>query len=361
MSESKHPQAKYQLCCDEIMQYIQRNHLAEGDRLPTEPQLTQMLGVSRITVRRAVSELEAAGILKKVQGSGTFLAAPPSRQLSQASIPLVIPGDSTDNALLSLIQGAGDCLAQFGCRTANYFANYGGGDERRILSQLAAEGTKCVLIFPSDDRVNRHLFPTLEQQGMDFVYMGRKPTYASGSFVGPDDVSGGYQAANHLIRRGYSRIVFLSSSPASVAHSIPHRLLGYRQALEEHGISFDERYVRCIEEGENFADVLSQLMSLEPKPDAFFCVNDVTAVELMYRLEPYQVPGQPRLAVIGFDNSSILRSLPFALSTIEQSFYTMGYEAARTAVQILTDKPPFAVHKVLPVKLIDRETTPPKG
>lgn len=359
MEQTPH-QAKYRLCCDEILQYIKRNSLSPGDRLPTEPQLTEMLGVSRITVRRAVSELEARGLLKKVQGSGTFLTAPASRSLPLSSIPLIIPGDRTDSALLSLIQGAGECLAQFDCRVVSYFAHYGGEDEKKILTQLYAEGARCVMVFPADDRVNRHLFPQLERQGMEIVYLGRKPTYASGSFVGPDDVSGGYQAVSHLISRGYSRIAFLSASPAATAHSISGRLLGYRQALEENGLPFDQSYVRCVEDGESFADVLAQLMALQPRPDAFFCVNDITAVELMYRLEPYQLPGRPRTAVIGFDNSSILKSLPFSLSTIEQSFYSMGYEAAGIAAGILTDKPSCAIHKILPVKLIIGQTTPQK-
>lgn len=361
MSELKQNQAKYQQCLEKIRRYIQVNHLVEGDRLPTEPQMMEALGVSRITVRRAVSELEAQGVVKKIQGSGTFLSAPPTLHLSQPAIPLVIPGDSSDSALLSLIQGAGDCLAKYGCRTTNYFANYGGEDEARILRQLAAAGEKCVLVFPADDRVNRHLFPELERQGMKFVYMGRRPTWSSGSFVGSDDVSGGYQATCHLIGQGYSRIAFLSSAPAATARSIPGRMLGYRQALEEHGLAYDEAYIRCVEDEENFADVLAEMMSLNPRPDAFFCVNDMTAVELLYRLEPYQIPGRPKIAVVGFDNSSILKSLPFALTTVEQSFYRTGYEAAETAVQILTHNPAFAVHKILPVKLIVRETTPRKA
>lgn len=361
MAELKKSQAKYQQCLEKIKRYINVNHLVEGDRLPTEPQMMEALGVSRITVRRAISELEAQGVVKRIQGSGTFLSAPPTLHLSQPAIPMVLPGDNSDNGLLSLIQGAGDCLAKYSCRTTNYFANYGGEDEERILRQLAAAGEKCVMVFPCDDRVNRHLFPELERQGMKFIYLGRRPTWSSGSFVGSDDVSGGYQAVCHLVEQGYSRIAFLSGAPASTAHSIPGRLLGYQQALEAHGLPYNEAYVRCVEDHENFADVLADMMALEPRPDAFFCVNDITAVELMYRLEPYQIPGQPRTAVVGFDNSSILKSLPFALTTVEQSFYQTGYEAAETAVQILTHDPAFAVHKILPVKLIVRDTTPRKG
>ena len=46
-----------------------------GDRLPTEPQLSEFFGVSRGTVREALKILLSAGILETVQGSGTFVKA----------------------------------------------------------------------------------------------------------------------------------------------------------------------------------------------------------------------------------------------------------------------------------------------
>lgn len=47
---------------------------AEGERLPTEPELCERFGVSRITVRRAVADLEGLGIVQRQQGRGTFVA-----------------------------------------------------------------------------------------------------------------------------------------------------------------------------------------------------------------------------------------------------------------------------------------------
>lgn len=47
-----------------------------GDKLPTESELCDEYSVSRITIRRAIEELERDGLLKKVQGRGTFVTAP---------------------------------------------------------------------------------------------------------------------------------------------------------------------------------------------------------------------------------------------------------------------------------------------
>jgi GntR family transcriptional regulator len=49
-----------------------------GEQLPPEPALCEQFGVSRITLRRAVSDLEEEGLLERVQGRGTYVRLPPA-------------------------------------------------------------------------------------------------------------------------------------------------------------------------------------------------------------------------------------------------------------------------------------------
>ncbi|MGY4706149.1 extracellular solute-binding protein [Candidatus Bipolaricaulota sp. J31] len=57
-----------------IRTWIESNRLQPGDKIPTERELSQLLGVSRLTVRQAIAELVEEGILYRVQGSGTYVA-----------------------------------------------------------------------------------------------------------------------------------------------------------------------------------------------------------------------------------------------------------------------------------------------
>jgi GntR family transcriptional regulator len=60
----------------ELSERISADQLAVGTRLPSEPQLAAELGVSRATVRDALRALEQEGLVRRVQGSGTFVAHP---------------------------------------------------------------------------------------------------------------------------------------------------------------------------------------------------------------------------------------------------------------------------------------------
>ena len=58
-----------------ILARIADGALAEGAQVPSENELTRALGVSRMTAHRALRELTSEGVLRRVQGAGSFVAA----------------------------------------------------------------------------------------------------------------------------------------------------------------------------------------------------------------------------------------------------------------------------------------------
>lgn len=70
------PVPKYFYVKEVMLERIVNGVWAQGGLIPSEPELCQEFGVSRITVRRAISELVHEGRLRTVQGKGTFVSAP---------------------------------------------------------------------------------------------------------------------------------------------------------------------------------------------------------------------------------------------------------------------------------------------
>jgi DNA-binding FadR family transcriptional regulator len=63
-----------QAIVDHILTQIQTGELKQGDKLPTEREMSEQLGVSRVSVREALSGLSTLGILESRQGSGSYVS-----------------------------------------------------------------------------------------------------------------------------------------------------------------------------------------------------------------------------------------------------------------------------------------------
>ena len=72
--QDKVPLPKYYLLKESIRDMIEDRALQEGDLIPSERELCETHGVSRMTARQAVNELVNEGVLYREQGRGTFVA-----------------------------------------------------------------------------------------------------------------------------------------------------------------------------------------------------------------------------------------------------------------------------------------------
>jgi len=66
---------------DALLHEVREGGLQAGDRFPSEAAIRERYGVSRATVRQALADLEAGGVIRKVQGVGSFVAVPKIRHL----------------------------------------------------------------------------------------------------------------------------------------------------------------------------------------------------------------------------------------------------------------------------------------
>lgn len=73
------PRHKHEMVREYLLAMMDEE-LMPHHRLPTERELGDRLGVSRLTVRRALEELAAKGLVYRVQGSGTYVAEPAIRK-----------------------------------------------------------------------------------------------------------------------------------------------------------------------------------------------------------------------------------------------------------------------------------------
>ncbi len=142
--------------------------------------------------------------------------------------------------------------------------------------------------------------------------------------VSIDNELGGYMATRHLIEQGYRRIGIITANAAS-APSI-EREKGYRRALREAGIAYDEVLV-CASNDPDYhgfteeagRNAMEAFLEMDTVPDAVFAVSDIQALGAMQALQERGVSG---IGLIGFDDIMISRHV--SLSTLRQPMYEMG-------------------------------------
>lgn len=81
------PMPVYQQIANDILLRISQDEWSIGDRLPTETELVDEYGASRVTVRQALQKLENDGLIDRQRGRGAFLKANPSRTVQELFVP----------------------------------------------------------------------------------------------------------------------------------------------------------------------------------------------------------------------------------------------------------------------------------
>ncbi len=118
-------QSKHQRLHEHLVNQIAMGRLKPGQKLPSEHFLVRTLGVARTTIRQAMASLENEGLIRRVQGKGTFVEAEVRRKLhhGQDIFALVVP-ETLEAFYPSLLHGfeaaAGDVHHQtIICNTGN--------------------------------------------------------------------------------------------------------------------------------------------------------------------------------------------------------------------------------------------------
>lgn len=177
------------------------------------------------------------------------------------------------------------------------------------------------------------------------------------SSVVPDEVRGGYEATETLLKHGHRRVGFINCVRPMPA--IYGRLQGYRQALDQYGVPYEENLV-CADDGNaagGYRCALSLLKQDSP-PTALFCWSDWMAMGAYDAIRKLGLRIPEDVAVVGFDDMAVIASqLHPALTTMRLPYYEMGEWAVRHLIGKLgeeTDEQP--VQSLMHCPLIDRQS-----
>lgn len=199
------------------------------------------------------------------------------------------------------------------------------------LFNKRVDGLIASLSFDTTDL--EHFKPFVEK-GVPVIFFDRVEQDGNNTVVIIDNAKCGYIATKHLIDQGCKRIVHVTSSLKRNVYS--QRYKGYRDALFDNGIAFDEKLVLVNDLSEKAGiESALQILKMKPLPDGAFITNDFVAAVCMRTLKEHGVEIPNDIAVVGFNNDAIGKLIEPALTTINYPGIDMGEIAARNLINHL--------------------------
>lgn len=232
--------------------------------------------------------------------------------------------------------------------------------EREIITVQQAVDRKVdgLLISLSSQTHDVSHLKSLHEKNFPIVLFDRVSSELDTPQIIADNYGGAFAATEHLIQNGRRRIAHIGI-PTYLSITI-ERLAGYRDALQQYGIPYDETLIRHVNLGQNeIGPIVDDLLSQSPPPDAFFTASDRVALGCMAALRRRGVAIPEQVALIGFTNVMVADLLAPPMSTVVQPAQEIGQLAAEQLIERIEAKrqlPPATTHK-LPTRLIVRESS----
>lgn len=221
--------------------------------------------------------------------------------------------------------------------------------EQKALGLLYSRSVDGIIMAPVG-KESRYI-QAIYDQGFPIVLVDRFIDSVSVPYVTSNNFQGGYDGAMHLIDHGHHRIGFVQGIPDSKPNS--ERLLGFRKALRDRSIPFDESFVQGSKfDAEDGYLSARTLLARPDRPTALFSCSSIAALGAMKACAEMDLKVPDDVSIIGFDEFPYASLLATPLTTIAQPTGALGENASRILLEwIESGEPPACRSLVLDTEI----------
>ncbi|EOD00843.1 LacI family DNA-binding transcriptional regulator [Caldisalinibacter kiritimatiensis] len=328
----------------------------------TIKEIAEMAGVSKATVSRVLNDSKYVSpeiysrVMKVIEETGykpSFIARSLVNKKTKV-VGLLIP-DISNPFYSELVKGMVEVANKYDYNILlcnSFFNQKKEMDFLKLLWEKEVEG----IIFMTHEITNKHR-KFFEKYTRPTVTVNRKFWGFDIPNVDIDNFLAGYDATEYLVKQNHHRIAIVRA-PLSDETAGVERYEGYKKALEDYGIDFDEKLVK---EGNFKADTgykaMEDLLELDSPPTAVFCVNDEMACGVINCVVEKGLKVPEDISVVGFDDIPLASMFIPSITTIRQPIYDMGALSMELMYKMIKGEKVESKTYVLPHKLVVRQST----
>jgi len=372
MDNSQYGKPKYELIMEDLLAQIRSEDFSYDQPICTEKQISEKYNVSRITAKRAITDLENQGVLYRKRGVGSFVSRSahsslsnpaPSREASKM-VSLLLPFDITKGGMFDAIETINRSLNQSGYFISIHTTDVSLSKEKASLKLLLDQNISGLVYYPMRDKANLNLLNQFVMNNVPVVVIDKSIDCPYISNIVSDNFEGGRLAAGHLLELGHRRIAFLTTAPIEETSTVRSRFGGYLDALRTHGIPLSPQNIvyvaRETEVSQIAQDTDHPLYAAVQRLyaagyTAIFAENDVVASAVKICCTQLGIRIPEDLSICGFDNNALSETRD--ITTVNQNFTKIGQCVSDVLLELMESPARPARRVTVPVELVLRSST----
>ncbi len=319
---------------------------ATGRKENTIKEVAERAGVSQATVGRvvggygSVSKKTYEKVYKVIKEMGYVPNAIAQSMKSKSTKTIgVIVGNIANPFFSEIVYAIENRIAEAGFNLI--ISNTGEDVRREILSLEILHSKRVDGLIIATTQLSNKIFNEVEKKlycgFIPTVYIDREIFSVNELCVKTDNFGGAYDAVSDFIRKGHKNIGIIAGVPTS---TMEQRVDGYRKALSDHGIKFNEEFIRfskiaSIEEGKQFT---KELLQKNKEITALFPLNNLICTGTLIALNEMNLRIPSNISLIGWDDFPLAAINNPPISMITQDTEKIGFLAAEKLLEIINSK-----------------------
>ena len=323
---------------ERLRKEIKNGQLKFGERICSEHGLVRETGMSRQSIRKAIDQLIAEGLVERRPGKGVFVR---NSNVSMKIVQIIV-GEMESQIWVDLVAGARELGHEKGIQLQVYNAKKDCAKSIQIIDNLPNSFADGAIITFSTPQLLESMI-RLKIAGFPFVVADSFPGVDIPT-ISLDSYAGAYTVGQELLSRGHQRMAMIGGFGISSAPR--ERLEGFRDAINDAGLPFDNSLVAkfdptFIKNPKNtrmpIKSAVEKILDRPDPPTAIFFVNDYEAAEGYRAIKEMGLRIPEDISVVGFDDHPLCRWLEPPLSSMRYDCHNNGRLIMEMLIRRMSD------------------------
>ncbi|MEG2267983.1 MAG: GntR family transcriptional regulator, partial [Acinetobacter sp.] len=343
----------YQKIYREILNDIENHVLTVGQRIPTEMELAEKYGVSRITSKKATDILDANGYIIKYPGRGSFVC----ERTDKALIPVeVAPGRTAAKNLVigvvlymlmdsfgsEVISGIEEACRANGASLVLKLIHNDVERETESINELLQMNVSGILLMVGCFATYNQKILELSVEHFPLVFIDRYLPGLAIPCVSTDHNQACKELTDAMFNHGHKALMLAMCDKAAIMTSVVDRINGYIASCMEHNemssmnrLSLEGDIGMAIPEDkyEQSVDTVCDYLTSHPDITGAIALSDGVAIVLCAATERMRLRLHRRIEVACFDATLRKNPYPHPMFSIDQDQRAIGNMAMQTLLK----------------------------